>query len=87
MADVSKQALDTMVADQTLIIQDGFESSFNTWLDKLISKIEEEITSLNPDLVNDSKEKLRLENDLKELEKIESTISNSEEMLDKLLSA
>ena len=87
MADVSKQALDTMVADQTLIIQDGFKSSFNIWLDKLISKIEKEITSLNPDLVDWSKEKLRLENDLKELEKIESTISNSEEMLDKLLSA
>lgn len=87
MADVSKQALDTMVADQTLIIQDGFESSFNIWLGKLISKIEKEITSLNPDLVDWSKEKLRLENDLKELEKIESTISNSEEMLDKLLSA
>lgn len=87
MAEVSKQALDTMVADQTLIIQDGFESSFNIWLGKLISKIEKEITSLNPDLVDWSKEKLRLENDLKELEKIESTISNSEEMLDKLLSA
>ena len=87
LAEESKKKLDEIVSDQALIIQKDFRDSFLAWCDKLIGEIGKEITSLNPDLVDWSKEKLRLENDLNELGKIELTISNSEEMLDKLLSA
>ena len=86
LAEQSKKKLDKIVSDQTLTIQKDFSDSFKSWCEKLFGQIEKEITSLNPDLMDWSKEKLRLENGLKELEKIESTITNSEKMLDKLLS-
>ena len=67
------------------MIQDDFEKAFRSWSEKLISSIENEITTLNPDLVDWSKEKLRLENDINDLKNIESTMTDSEKMLDKLL--
>ena len=87
LADASKEKLKEIVKNQTYEIQDDFQKSFLVWQETLINKIEEEITSLNPDLADWSKEKLRLENELKELEKIESRISSSEDNLEKLLSA
>lgn len=85
MADASKKALDDMVSEQILIIQSGFEKSFKTWRSKLISNIEGEITSLNPELLDWSKEKCRLETELTELEQIKDTIVKSQKNLDKLL--
>lgn len=87
LAEESKKKLEEIVSDQALVIQKGFDDSFLVWCDSLISSIEKEITSLNPDLMDWSKEKLRLENDLKALESIELKISDSEKMLDILLSA
>lgn len=87
LADASKEKLKEIVNNQTYEIQDDFQKAFLVWQEKLINKIEEELTSLNPDLADWSKEKLRLENELKELEKIESRISSSEDNLEKLLSA
>lgn len=87
LAEASKQKLDEIVSEQTLTIQNDFDVSFHNWCEKLIRTIEKEITSLNPDLVDWSKEKMKLENDLNELEKIQATITDSEAMLDKLLSA
>ena len=87
LAEESKKKLEEIVSDQTLVIQKGFDDSFLIWCESLISSIEKEITSLNPDLMDWSKEKLRLENDLRALESIESKISDSEKMLDILLSA
>ncbi|MGP1603032.1 MAG: dynamin family protein [Treponema sp.] len=87
LAEESKKKLEEIVSDQTLVIQKGFDDSFLIWCESLISSIEKEITSLNPDLMDWSKEKLRLENDLRALESIESKISDSEKMLDIILSA
>lgn len=87
LAEESRRKLDEIVSEQTYVLINDFKDSFSFWSDKLIRSIENEISSLNPDLLDWSKEKLRLENDLKELERIELTITNSEEILDKLLSA
>ena len=85
LAEESKVILDKTVSDQISMIQDDFEKEFRSWSEKLISSIENEITTLNPDLVDWSKEKLRLENDINDLKNIESTMTDSEKMLDKLL--
>ena len=87
LAEASREKLEEIVNNQTYEIQNDFKKSFLVWQERLISKIEEEITSLNPDLADWSKEKLRLENELKELEKIESRLTSSEDNLEKLLSA
>lgn len=88
LVEESKKKLTEIIEnDQILRIEKGFKDSFLVWCESLISSIEKEITSLNPDLMDWSKEKLRLENDLKALESIESKITDSEKMLDILLSA
>lgn len=87
LAEASKEKLEEIVNNQTYEILNDFKKSFLVWQERLISKIEDEITSLNPDLADWSKEKLRLENELKELEKIQSRLTSSEENLEKLLSA
>ena len=87
LAEASKEKLREIVNNQTYEIQDDFKKSFLVWQESLISKIEEEITSLNPDLADWSKEKLRLENELKELKRIDTRLTSSEDNLEKLLSA
>ena len=87
LAEASKEKLEEIVNNQTYEILNDFKKSFLVWQESLISKIEEEITSLNPDLADWSKEKLRLENELKELEIIQSRLTSSKDNLEKLLSA
>ncbi len=77
---------EALVEDQKRQIESSFIQSFEQWKEELINKIEQEITSLVPELESLSKKKEQLLNEKKEYELIEGNISDSKEKLVSLLS-